>query len=148
MYTWSRELRKCLIRRYKKIGQAAAIICEAEADKCVLIACILYMTSSFYTLLLSNPNLFILAPPYSAHPSWVCTTRLIPTALPVQDPPLIYSLISCKVQVDLPGSSTCTFVVAYQLIWLGSFVSCLCPHVCFVRSVPLCILFLVTPCPP
>jgi len=56
---------------------------------------------------------------------------------------LVYSLVTYKVEADLPGSGACIFLVAQQFVSVVRFISHHCHHICFVRSVCLYILFLV-----
>lgn len=110
-----RYLRKRVIKRYKKIGQAVMIMCKAEPDKCVLTAHILHVTGSFYTLLCLTPICSSLIS-ISLHIASGFEQLLIPTVLPFQELFLVYSVISYKVQVALPGSGPCSFLESYQLL--------------------------------
>lgn len=106
------------------------IMCKAEPDKCVLTAHILHVTGSFYTLLCLTPICSSLIS-ISLHIASGFEQLLIPTVLPFQEPFLVYSVISYKVQVALPGSGPCSFLESYQLLWLERFASYLCLCLCF-----------------
>lgn len=96
-------------------GRAVMIMCKAELDKWVLIARILHGTGSFYTLFCLTPVCSSLIS-ISLHVASGFEQLLIPTALQVQEPFLVFSVISYKVQADLPGSCPCGFLEAYLLL--------------------------------
>lgn len=86
---------------------------------------------------------------------YISTNPCTPHGLVSRASPLINTVIRCKVQSCLPGSGTCSPLIAHQSVWLVRFDSCHCLHVCFDRSVSLyvfvcfflCSLFLNIPSP-
>lgn len=112
--------------------------CRIQPDT-LLTSLVLHTTSLFY--IFSDYPCFVSHwSPSPACPLWVCTALSVPAPPSV----LLHSLISCKVQADLPGSSTSSFLIVHQLVWVKRSISCHFLCVCFVRYMSLHILSLAS----
>lgn len=63
-------------------------------------------------------HLFFLLPLAIAHPNGLQSSAVF--CILLVRGPLVHNLVSCQVQVDLPGSNVCSFR-AHQLVSLGGF---------------------------
>lgn len=101
------------------IGWTAVIKHRAQLDKHTDRLCFTHDQTLLYPFL-STPSLFLPASHFSA-------CRLMGLHPFQSRVPLVYNLISYKVQIDLLGSGTCHFLIAHRLVWVVRFISCHSP---------------------